>query len=99
MRARSERQGARSQKMPKTFGLMLFFLLASGSSLLASGKAGTSGAAFLKIGTGARATALGEAVTAVVDDVNAVSWNPAGLAGVTTPQFTAVQTQWLQEYD
>jgi long-subunit fatty acid transport protein len=75
------------------------WVLAAGLCHSADNNAGTAGAAFLKIGEGARPAALGEAVTAVVDDVNAVAWNPAGLSKVPTPQFTAVQTQWLKGYD
>lgn len=83
-------------------GTSLQFLLAAAllaGAASAADNAGTSGAAFLKVGAGARPAALGEAVTAVIDDVNAVAWNAAGLARVTSPQFTAVQSQWLQEYD
>jgi hypothetical protein len=76
-------------------------LLSMGLLCLASGAqaAGTSGAAFLKVAAGARPSALGEAYTALADDVNAVAWNPAGLTGVTSPQFTATQGQMLQEFD
>ncbi|HNT96956.1 MAG TPA: PorV/PorQ family protein [Elusimicrobiales bacterium] len=42
--------------------------------------AGGNTAAFLKLGSGARATGLGGAYTAVAGDINAVSFNPAGLA-------------------
>jgi hypothetical protein len=37
-------------------------------------------AAFLKIDVGARALGMGGAYTAVADDVNALAWNPGGLA-------------------
>ncbi|MFA5139712.1 MAG: PorV/PorQ family protein [Elusimicrobiota bacterium] len=37
-------------------------------------------AAFLKVAPGARPVAMGEAFTAVADDLNALSWNPAGMA-------------------
>ncbi len=43
--------------------------------------AGTSSANFLKVEVGARPAAMGGAFTAVADDVNAIYWNPAGLAG------------------
>ena len=39
-----------------------------------------TGAAFLKIGTGARPAALGGAYTALADDVNAIYYNPGALA-------------------
>ncbi|MEM6335290.1 MAG: PorV/PorQ family protein [Bacteroidota bacterium] len=43
-------------------------------------KAGRSGAAFLKVGVGARAAALGSAATAFNGDANQIFWNPAGTA-------------------
>lgn len=43
-------------------------------------KAGLTGAAFLKVGVGARAVALGQAVTALPSDVNQMFYNPAGIA-------------------
>ena len=42
-------------------------------------KAGTTGAAFLKVGVGARAVALGSAYTTVPNEANQVFWNPAGI--------------------
>ncbi|MBI5744363.1 MAG: PorV/PorQ family protein [Elusimicrobia bacterium] len=44
--------------------------------------AGTTSAAFLKLGVGARAVALGGAFTAVPGDPYSVYWNPAGLAAL-----------------
>jgi hypothetical protein len=75
------------------FGAVL--TLFSGS-LWASGKAGTTGAAFLKIGAGARAAAMGNTFTAVADDADASVWNPAGLTQLSRPQITAAHTQWIQ---
>jgi len=43
-------------------------------------KAGLNGAAFLKIGVGARQVGLGSAVTSLTDDVTNMFWNPAGIA-------------------
>ena len=65
----------------------------------ADGNAGTSGAAFLKIGAGARPTAMGSAFTGLADDVNAVYFNPAGLAFLQAPEITAMRTQWFQDMD
>jgi len=42
-------------------------------------KAGLTGAAFLKVGVGARAVAMGTAVTAMPNDVNQIFYNPAGI--------------------
>lgn len=58
-------------------------------------KTGSAGLQFLKIGVGARESAMGEAVTAAVKDVNAVFWNPAGLAYVTNYQASFSHNNWL----
>ncbi len=44
--------------------------------------AGTTSAAFLKLGVGARAVAMGGAFVGVADDPYAIYWNPAGLASL-----------------
>lgn len=58
-------------------------------------KAGSSGLQFLKIGVGAREAALGEAMTAVTNDVNAAFWNPSGLAFVDGLEVSASHMNWL----
>ncbi len=50
-------------------------------------------AAFLKIPVGARPVAMGSAFTAVADDINALSWNPAGLASLERRQFGATHAE------
>jgi hypothetical protein len=55
----------------------------------------TASAQFLKLGAGARATALGEAVTSVVNDVTAAYWNPAGLTQIHTPEVSFMQKSSL----
>ncbi|MBP9127496.1 MAG: PorV/PorQ family protein [Elusimicrobia bacterium] len=57
---------------------------------------GENGAAFLKIGAGARPAALGEAYTAVADDAVSAFYNPAGLAAVSRIELAATHTQWIQ---
>lgn len=57
--------------------LILFFVCALHAQ---ERKAGLTGAAFLKIGVGARAVGLGSAVTGLTADVNQMFWNPAGIA-------------------
>ncbi len=42
-------------------------------------QAGVTSANFLKIGMGARASAMADSFTAVSDDATAIYWNPAGL--------------------
>lgn len=51
------------------------------------------GAAFLKLGTGARATALGGAYTALGDDASSIGWNPAGLARLEKREATAAHAE------
>lgn len=53
---------------------------ASGAKIHPS--AGSTSAAFLKLGVGARAVAMGGAFTAVAGDPYAIYWNPAGLAAL-----------------
>lgn len=46
---------------------------------------GNAGGEFLTIPVGARGVAMGQAFTAVVDDVSALWWNPAGLGFMRSP--------------
>ncbi|MCG2726312.1 MAG: PorV/PorQ family protein [Elusimicrobia bacterium] len=46
--------------------------------------------AFLDIGYGARPVAMGQAFTAISDDINATHTNPAGLAFITVPEISAL---------
>ena len=57
--------------------LLAVILLAQGPRLYA---AQSSAAQFLNLGFGARALGMGEAYTAVADDISCVYYNPAGLA-------------------
>lgn len=58
-------------------------------------KVGFSGMQFLKIGAGARGTAMGGAYTAVADDATALYWNPAGIARLRTIDAAFCHTDWL----
>ncbi len=65
------------------------------SSLFAQ-EAGNSGLAFLKIGVGSRASALGEAYTALANDPTAIYWNPAGLSAAPGAQLAFTYLNWLE---
>jgi tetratricopeptide (TPR) repeat protein len=56
------------------------------------------GALFLDEGVSPRATAMGEAFTAVTDDVNTVYWNPAGLTGALNAELLLAHTEFLQNF-
>ncbi len=61
--------------------------------------AGTSAAAFLKIGAGApAATALGNAYVSIADGPQALYWNPAGAASASTREIGFTYLNYLQGY-
>jgi hypothetical protein len=60
-------------------------------------KVGTIGAQFLKIGIGARATAMGSAFVAVANDPSAVYWNPAGIARLPDRALTIDSVDWFAD--
>ncbi len=68
----------------KSFRILLICLLAvllvAQTGVAQNRKAGLTGAAFLKVGVGARNVALGTAVTALSSDVTQMFYNPAGIA-------------------
>ncbi len=56
---------------------------------------GTSAAAFLEIGVGARSQALGGAFTALANDASALYWNPAGIVQLNGIGITVNHADWL----
>ncbi|MBI5573222.1 MAG: PorV/PorQ family protein [Elusimicrobia bacterium] len=62
-----------------------------------SDKSGTTGYTFLKIAQGARAVAMGECYVALADDVNAIYFNPAGLAKLSSREIGANYTLWFED--
>jgi len=62
------------------FASFLSFLLLFNSTVTYAGSAGSTGAAFLELGIGARAAGRGFADCAWADDVYGVYFNPAGIA-------------------
>ncbi|MBI4351919.1 MAG: PorV/PorQ family protein [Elusimicrobia bacterium] len=63
-------------------------LMLATSAAYASGP-GTTGAAFLKVGVGARELALGSAASVLTEGANAANWNPGKLAGVKEKSLSA----------
>lgn len=65
----------------RVMAALILVLVATGLSFgQVQKKSGYTGAAFLKVGVGARAVAMGSATTSLSGDVNQMFWNPAGIA-------------------
>ena len=62
-------------------------------------KRGTAAAEFLSIPVGARATAMGNAFSATVDDATALYWNPAGMTALPRSTVALEYAQWLVGID
>lgn len=83
--------------------ILLFFMLIAAvlgiltPSFAAAYNSGTTAANFLKIGVGARAMAMGGAITAIIDDATALYWNPAGLAQTKDVEISATYNAHFQE--
>ena len=76
------------------FPILLWFLLAN--SVLAQG-GGKTGLAFLKLGVGSRALAMGEAYSAIASDPSAVYYNPAALSLSDNSQLLLMHKVWIQD--
>ncbi len=82
--------------------LLLILFAASGwmipqeARALGKNSVGTAGAQFLKLGTNARAVAMGEAYSAVTDGSDSLYWNPAGLERVDRKAFSVLHAMYLQ---
>lgn len=60
---------------------------------------GTTAAEFLNIPVGARATAMGGAVAATIDNATAIYWNPAGTALMQRGELAFDYAEWLVGID
>jgi len=67
------------------------------AATLAGGARAGSGAQFLNIGLGAKATAMGESYVAGVGDATAIYWNPAGMSTLDRTQILASHNFWLMD--
>jgi len=59
--------------------------------------AGTTTANFLRIGVGARASAMAESYVAVADDVFSIYWNPAGLNKLKMQELGVSYNVWIED--
>ncbi len=78
--------------------LLLAFLSSSllGASFGSSSAKGTTSGSFLKLGAGARASALGEAYSAVADEASALYWNPAALTQIPGGSLTVMHAAYIE---
>lgn len=83
-------------KTKKTIGLTTALFVLGAQMGWASGP-GTTSADILKIGVGARAIGMGEAYTAMADDVSSLYWNPAGLALMQERQASFMYDQMYKD--
>lgn len=81
------------------WAMVLPACLAFSSGALGSGfnKVGRTSFQFVKIGIGARQTALGEASAALVRDVNSLFWNPANIAGIQWAEASFSYARWFAD--
>ncbi|HXL72308.1 MAG TPA: PorV/PorQ family protein, partial [bacterium] len=73
--------------------LMVFPAFSQGQTFSSAGSA----LQFLDTQTGAKATALGGAYSAIADDPSAVYWNPAGLAWIPRVEIQTTYNQWFMD--
>jgi hypothetical protein len=94
--ARRHRGAALAIAVP-ALGLALVAALAApalAQSSLGGQRVATSSGAFLRIGVGARAEAMGGTFVAVANDPSAIYWNPAGLASLQRREFSESHVEW-----
>lgn len=84
-------------KRIRCLGWAILALGCAVSKGMASTIGGTSGGEVLNIPVGARAIAMGEAYTAMADDVSSLYWNPAGIALLNQSQASFMYSQWLKD--
>ena len=76
--------------------LALAFCLLSAPAFAGVELVGTTSAAFLKLGSGARPASMGEAYVGVADDASGIDYNPAGMAQSLVGELQATHTEWFR---
>ena len=83
---------------------MMKFRIISGivfisSLMMGQSNVGTTSAAFLDIGVGARSLSMGGAFTSVANDATALYWNPAGITSIKRPTTHFYYAPWFVDID
>lgn len=73
-----------------------FVLPLNSYAFLNKNDVGVSTAQFLKLGMGGQANAMGESVTAIVNDSTSVCWNPSGLNKIQNKHASLMYTMYLE---
>lgn len=77
--------------------IFIIVLLLVSCQLFAFEKVGTTSFQFLKVLPGARANSLSGAFTTLVDNSEAIFWNPAGLAKINNYDFSFQFIDWFMD--
>ena len=75
----------------------IYFILCTGTAFSDATQIGATSNNFLKILIPAKPAAMGEAYVALADDINALSYNPAGLAKSMVSEVSATHVIWFQD--
>ncbi|GBD06404.1 hypothetical protein HRbin21_00195 [bacterium HR21] len=62
-------------------------------------QAGAAAVPFLLISPDARSSGMGEAGTAIADNINAIYWNPGGLGFLSNRQIALSFSRWLPQFN
>jgi hypothetical protein len=76
--------------------LFLIAVLAASPLIAGPESLGTTSATFTKLGSGARAQALGEAYVGLSDDATGLAYNPAGMAQMLSGEIQFTHSEWFQ---
>ncbi len=89
---------ARNRPEASPHGRALVAALVVGVVAAVPGRAaepGTAGFLSLRLGTGARSSAMGDVGVALARDATAAYWNPAGLTSVETTSLSLQHNEWI----
>jgi hypothetical protein len=79
--------------------MLIIFMILGISVFAQNPNLGTSGAKFLQIPIGARATSIGGACAGMINDASAAFWNPAGLAKINSSAVHFSYLKWFDMFD
>ena len=84
-------------KLPSCFAAFIFCFFVVPIFAGIDNRAGTSALEFLNVGIGARAAAMGGALTGTGGDSNSIFWNPAGISRIGQPEASFTYNKWIAD--